>query len=93
MTGPIGRRRRQPPVVIQTSILDCGPATLSALLTGLGSPAAYDEVRTLCATDVDGTSINALEQVARWAGVDAEQLVLPAENILATQTSTCPPSP
>jgi ABC-type transport system involved in cytochrome bd biosynthesis fused ATPase/permease subunit/predicted double-glycine peptidase len=69
--------------VLQTSTLDCGPASLSALLRGIGAPGSYEELRDVCATDVDGTSIDALESVAAELGVDAEQLVVPAEHVLA----------
>ncbi len=75
-------RRRRVPEVVQTSNLDCGPAALSALLTGLGLHASYEQLRDLCATDVDGTSIDAMEAVAVAAGTDAEQMVVPAEHIL-----------
>jgi ABC-type bacteriocin/lantibiotic exporter with double-glycine peptidase domain len=74
---------RRPVSVIQTSALDCGPASLSCLLRGIGAPGAYEALRDMCATDVDGTSIDALEDVAVRCGTDAEQLVLPAEHVLA----------
>lgn len=74
---------RQPPEVIQSSALDCGPAALSSLLRGLGAPGSYTQLRDLCATDIDGTSIDSIEKVARAAGTDAEQMVVPAEHLLA----------
>lgn len=77
------RRVRHPPETVQSSALDCGPAALSSLLRGLGAPGSYGPLRDLCATDVDGTSIDSIEAVARAAGTDAEQLVVPAEHVLA----------
>lgn len=74
---------RRPPEVIQTSNLDCGPAALASLLRGLGVAASYEVLRDVCATDVDGTSINAVETVARAAGALVEQMVVPAEQLLA----------
>ena len=53
------------------------------MLRGFGVPASYEALRDLCATDVDGTSIDAVESVARAAGLDASQLVVPAEHVFA----------
>lgn len=77
------QRPRRPPEVVQSSALDCGPAALSSLLRGLGGPGSYEPLRDLCATDVDGTSIDSIERVARAAGAHADQLVVPAEHVLA----------
>jgi ATP-binding cassette subfamily B protein len=71
------------PEIVQTSNMDCGPASLAALLTGLGLRASYEQLRLLCATDVDGTNIDTMEAIAVRAGTDAEQLVVPAEHVLA----------
>ena len=60
------------PEVIQTSEMDCGPASLKALLEGYGISASYGRLREACQTEVDGTSINTIEQVANQLGLDAE---------------------
>jgi ATP-binding cassette subfamily B protein len=75
------------PEVIQTSQMDCGPASLKALLDGLGVPVSYGRLREACQTDVDGTSIDTLEEVAQKLGVDAEQVMVPFEHLLADERS------
>lgn len=67
------------PEVIQTSSMDCGPATLSALLHGWGIPVSYGRLREACQTDVDGTSVDRLEDLAKSLGLDAAQVMLPAD--------------
>ena len=49
------------PEVVQTSAMDCGPASLKALLEGFGGRASYGRLREACQTGVDGTSIDTLE--------------------------------
>jgi ABC-type bacteriocin/lantibiotic exporter with double-glycine peptidase domain len=70
------------PEVIQTSAMDCGPASLKALLEGLGVTVSYGRLREACQTDVDGTSIDTLEEIAKQLGVDAEQTMVPFEHLL-----------
>jgi ATP-binding cassette subfamily B protein len=65
------------PEVLQTSEMDCGPAALAALLGAYGLDADLGALREVCATDVDGTSIDVLEEVAVGLGLDAEQVVVP----------------
>lgn len=74
-------RRLYPPEVLQSSSLDCGPAALKALLAGHGIDIDYDRLRRACATDVDGTSIDAVEEVARDCGLDARQAVVPYDQL------------
>ena len=61
-------RRWLAPEVVQTSAMDCGPAALKCLLDGHGIPVSYGRLREACQTDVDGTSIDTLEQVAVQLG-------------------------
>ena len=75
------RRRRLAPEVVQTSSMDCGPAALKCLLEGHGLPVSYGRLREACQTDVDGTSIDTLESVARQLGLDAEQVLIPADHV------------
>jgi ATP-binding cassette subfamily B protein len=66
--APGNRRRFLVPEVVQTSAMDCGPASLKCLLEGYGVRASYGRLREACQTDVDGTSIDTIEDVAvRWA--------------------------
>ncbi|HJL19309.1 MAG TPA: ATP-binding cassette domain-containing protein [Sandaracinaceae bacterium LLY-WYZ-13_1] len=78
------------PEVIQTSAMDCGPAVLKSLLEGSGVPVSYGRLRDACQTDVDGTSIDTLEDLARELGLDAEQLLLPADHLLAPGSDVLP---
>lgn len=70
------------PEVIQTSNMDCGPASLKCLLEGFGVSVHYGHLRDACQTDVDGTSINTLERVAVELGLDAAQMVVPKDHLL-----------
>lgn len=70
------------PEIIQTSSMDCGPAALAALLNGLGVQASYGRLREACQTEVDGTSINTLEDVAGQLGLAAEQQLIPVDHLL-----------
>ena len=56
------------PEVIQTSAMDCGPASLKCLLEGFGISASYGRLREACQTDVDGTNIDTLEEVCARTG-------------------------
>ena len=78
----IKRRRVLVPEVVQTSSLDCGPAALTSLARGFGVDANYLALRDLCQTSIDGTSIDALEEVAQQLGLDATQQLLPKDFLL-----------
>ena len=78
------------PEVIQTSAMDCGPAVLSALLNGFGLRAEYGRLREACQTDVDGTSIDVLEDISKSLGLDAEQVMLPVDHLLLPGSSVLP---
>ena len=69
------------PEVVQTSNMDCGPAALKSLLEGFGIPVNYGRLREACQTGVDGTSIDTIEEVANQLGLQAEQIVLPADHV------------
>ncbi|WP_394821476.1 ATP-binding cassette domain-containing protein [Pendulispora albinea] len=70
------------PEVIQTSMMDCGPASLKSLLEGLGVRVSYGRLREACQTEVDGTSIDALEDLAQRFGLDARQVMLPVDQLM-----------
>ena len=83
-------RRRLAPEVIQSSALDCGPAALASLAAGFGIRASYGRLREACQTDVDGTSIDSVEIVARQLGIDAEQVMLPADHLFVPEAHALP---
>lgn len=92
----LGRRpkRRAPawlvPEVVQTSGMDCGPASLKCMLEGFGIPVSYGRLREACQTDVDGTSIDTIEVVARQLGLDAEQALVPEDHLLLPVAANLP---
>src|SRR5436190_22675420 len=84
------RRRMLVPEVVQTSAMDCGPAALKALLEGFRVRVSYGRLREACQTDVDGTSIDTLEDVAGQLGVDAQQILVPLDHVLLSETAALP---
>ena len=76
--------------VIQTSGMDCGPAALKSLLDGFRIPVSYGRLREACQTDIDGTSIDTLEEVARQAGLEAEQVMVPVDHVLLGDSRDLP---
>lgn len=85
-----GGPRRLAPEVLQSSWMDCGPAALKCLLEGFGIPVSYGRLREACQTDVDGTSINTIEEVARRCGLQAEQRIIPADHLLEPAAGALP---
>ncbi|MBV9110155.1 MAG: ATP-binding cassette domain-containing protein [Gemmatimonadetes bacterium] len=83
-------RRLLVPEVIQSSALDCGPAALKSLAGGFGISVGYGRLREACQTGVDGTSIDAVESVARQLGLGAEQVILPADHLLLPEANALP---
>ena len=81
MVGTVARRRWLAPEVVQTSAMDCGPAALKCVLEGYGIAVSYGRLREACQTGVDGTSIDTLEVVSRQLGLDAEQVLVPADHL------------
>lgn len=75
------KRRWLAEEVVQTSVMDCGPAALKCLLGGFGIRASYGRLREACQTDVDGTSIDTLEEITNQLGLVAEQIMVPADHL------------
>src|SRR5450432_1284488 len=69
------------PEVVQTSNMDCGPASLKCLLEGFGTRVSYGRLREACQTGVDGTSIEAMELVANQLGLEADHIMAPADHV------------
>ena len=70
--------------------MDCGPATLKALLEGYGIRTSYGRLREACQTSVDGTSIDTLEELAVKLGLEAEQVMVPLDHFLLPETHALP---
>lgn len=86
----LSRRRLLVPEVVQTSAMDCGPAALKCLAEGFGIPVSYGRLREACQTDVDGTSIDTMEEVAVQLGLDAEQIMAPADFVMLPEANLLP---
>lgn len=89
MTPP-RRRRSIIPEVIQVSATDCGPASLKSLFAGMGAELNYRVLREVCQTDVDGTSIVTLDEVANQLGLDAEEVMLPLDHVMVPEAKALP---
>lgn len=88
--GLRGGKRLFAPEVVQTSAMDCGPASLKCLLEGFGISVSYGRLREACQTDVDGTSIDTLEDVAVQLGLDAEQVMVPVDHLCLPNSRSLP---
>src|SRR6185503_11080455 len=51
---------------------------------------SYGRLREACQTDVDGTSIDMMEEVAVQLGLEAEQIMLPPDHLLLHETKALP---
>nr|WP_240358369.1 ATP-binding cassette domain-containing protein [Myxococcus vastator] len=76
--------------MIQISATDCGPASLKSLFAGMGAELNYRVLREVCQTDVDGTSIVTLDEVANQLGLDAEQVMLPLDHVVVPEAKALP---
>jgi len=78
------------PEVVQTSATDCGPAALKAILEGFNISVSYGRLREACQTDVDGTSIDTIEDIATQLGLKAEQVMVPPDHLLLPESNILP---
>ena len=84
------KRRILIPEVVQTSTMDCGPACLKALFGGFNTYLSYGRLREACQTDVDGTSIDTIEEIASQLGMAATQSMVPLDLLLLAETGYLP---
>jgi ATP-binding cassette subfamily B protein len=84
------KRRFIAPEVVQTSSMDCGPASLKCLLEGFGISVSYPRLQEACQTDIDGTSINVIERIASRLGLEAEQIMIPVDHVLLPSARALP---
>ncbi len=87
--APVGARWFVPEVV-QTSAMDCGPASLKAVLEGFGTRVSYGRLREACQTSVDGTSIDTIEDLFLDLKFNAEQVMLPPDHVLLDEANALP---
>lgn len=76
--------------MIQTSGTDCGPACMKSALEGMGLSLNYRALREACQTDVSGSSIDTMEEVAQQIGLDAEQIMLPMDHVFLDEAKALP---
>ncbi len=76
--------------VVQTSNMDCGPAALKCLLEGYHVPISFGRLREACQTDVDGTSIDTIEEIASDLGLIAEQSLIPIDHVTLASARALP---
>jgi len=60
------------------------------MLEGWGIPVSYGRLREACQTDVDGTSIDTLEDVGAQLGLVTEQIMVPVDHLLLESANTFP---
>jgi ABC-type bacteriocin/lantibiotic exporter with double-glycine peptidase domain len=70
--------------------MDCGPAALKSLFESFGMAVSYGRLREACQTGIDGTSIDTMETVANQLGLQAEQVMLPADHVLLSSSKSLP---
>jgi ATP-binding cassette subfamily B protein len=90
LPGKPKRRRFFAVEVVQTSSMDCGPAALKCLLEGYHVPISYGRLREACQTDVDGTSIDTIEEIAGDLGLIAEQALVPIDHVTLSSAKVLP---
>jgi ATP-binding cassette subfamily B protein len=76
--------------VVQSSSMDCGPAALKCLLEGYHVPISFGRLREACQTDVDGTSIDTIEEIAQDLGLIAEQALIPIDHVTLASADALP---
>lgn len=90
LSRPHPQARYFVPEVVQTSMMDCGPAALQSLVRGFGMPVNYGRLREACQTSVDGTSITTMDEIANFLGLDTEETMLPADHLLLPEAHALP---
>jgi hypothetical protein len=78
------------PLVLQKANVDCGVATLQAMLNGYEIPTDYEKLRIQLKTDETGTNIDDMEEAALEYGLAVEQTVVPPEMIFLPEAQMLP---
>jgi len=58
--------------------------------SAFGTRVSYGRLREACQTEVDGTSIDTVEEVANRLGLEAEQIMIPADHLLVPGANALP---
>ena len=90
LLSDLRKRKFLIPEVLQTSMMDCGPATLKSVFDGFGRPINLDRLRERCQTDVDGTSLRAMHEAGSRLGLDSSQVMLPKDSLLLPEAACLP---
>jgi ABC-type bacteriocin/lantibiotic exporter with double-glycine peptidase domain len=90
LSRPHPQARYFVPEVVQTSMMDCGPAALQSLVRGFGMSVNYGRLREACQTSVDGTSITTMDEIANLLGLETEETMLPADHLLLPEARALP---
>jgi ABC-type bacteriocin/lantibiotic exporter with double-glycine peptidase domain len=90
LSRPHPHARYLAPEVVQTSVMDCGPATLQSLVQGFGLAVNYGRLREACQTGVDGTSISMMDEIANLLGLDTEEMILPIDHFFLPEAKVLP---
>jgi ABC-type bacteriocin/lantibiotic exporter with double-glycine peptidase domain len=70
--------------------MDCGPASLQALVQGFGLGVSYGRLREACQTAVDGTSISTMDEIANLLGLDTEEKMIPVDHLFLAEAKSLP---
>jgi ABC-type bacteriocin/lantibiotic exporter with double-glycine peptidase domain len=84
------RRRWLVPETTRISEADCGPAVLRSALAGFGVEVDYGQLREACQRDVDGASVDTLEQLLGELGLTAEQAMLARGELWRSEAGRLP---
>ncbi|WDZ83700.1 peptidase domain-containing ABC transporter [Micromonospora cathayae] len=76
--GPVIRRRRRVPVVLQVAATDCGPSALAMLLAASGRAVPVSQLRARLDVGRDGLSLRELRDAAQEHGLRCRAIALPA---------------
>ena len=60
------------------------------MMGGFGIDVSYGRLREACHTDVDGTSVDTIEELAKQLGLDAEQVMVPVDHLILDEAETLP---
>ena len=63
---------------------------MKSVFAGMGVQIDYRRLREACQTDVDGSSIDQMESLAKQLGLDAQQMMLPQDNVFLPEAKALP---